>query len=126
MARILCIDDEVDFRGALAEFLLAWGHEVIEADNGVDGLAAALDDRPSLIICDRMMPRLSGFELLQSLRADHRWAAEIPFIFLTALSDARDRRSAADLEPAAYITKPVSFRSLRTTINRLVGERYDH
>lgn len=125
MAKILCIDDEADFRAVLAEIPESWGHQVVEADNGVNGLAAVLDERPSLIICDRLMPRASGFDLLRTLRTDHPGTADIPFIFLTVLSDARDRRSVLDLAPTAYLTKPVKFPSLRSIINKLIGNRHD-
>ena len=120
MAVILCIDDELEFRSFLAETLSAWGHETIEAGDGVEGLAAILEHHPSIVICDRLMPRMNGFELLQKLRTDHPEAAKIPFVFLTVLSDVRDKYDAAEIRPTAYLSKPVKLPSLRAVIGSIL------
>lgn len=121
MTRIVCIEDEVDFRQTLVEFLEDLGYEVIEAGNGAEGLQTILQNKPALIICDRMMPEGSGAELLQTLRNDHPDLDGIPFIFLTALADRRDVHATAELSPAAYLTKPLDFERLEEMVGNLLG-----
>ena len=122
MTKIVCIEDEADFREALVEFLEDLGFQAIEADDGKEGLDAILEHRPALVICDRMMPQMSGAELLQTLRIRHPELNGTPFIFLTALADRRDKHATAELFPTAYLTKPVDFDQLESLIKQILTE----
>ena len=73
-----------------------------------------------LVICDRSMPKVSGVELLQTLRDKHPEFNDMPFIFLTALDDRRDKHATAYLNPAEYMTKPIDFVMLQQKIERLL------
>ena len=117
--KILCIDDEADFREDLVEFLEDLGHEVVEAGDGAQGLEIVRAQQPDLIICDRSMPRMTGTELLQTLREDGLIPASLPFLFLTALDDRRDRHAAVHLNPTKYLTKPVDFDHLEALLSEL-------
>lgn len=119
MANILLIEDEALVREMLADELAVMGHTVIEADNGEEGLKKVLSTDPDLILCDRAMPGMSGYDLLAHLRNDHPELNDIPFVFLTALSDPRDKEAVEHLAPAAYIEKPVDFNSLGQRIEVL-------
>ena len=67
MARIFVIDDEAGIRETIGEVLTQDdGHEVIEASNGKEGLEAVFMENADLIICDRKMPEMSGYELLEN------------------------------------------------------------
>ena len=121
MTKIVCVEDEADFRETLVEFLEDLDFEVIEADDGKAGLDAILEHRPALVICDRMMPQMSGAELLQTLRDHHSEYNGTPFIFLTALADRRDKHATAELFPTAYLTKPVELDQLEVLIRQLLG-----
>lgn len=83
---VLVIDDEAPIRDNLVRFLRLEGYQVIDAADGAAGLAAALQCMPDLILCDVMMPRLNGFEVLAHLQATptHR---HIPLIFLSASAE---------------------------------------
>lgn len=113
---ILIIDDEEGLRDLLSEELMNCGFRPIVARNGVEGLDAILQNEPDLVICDRAMPHMSGFELLQRLRGTFPQYSTLPFIFLTALTDERDMLAARDLKPSAYLTKPIDFNLLHKTI----------
>lgn len=121
MTKIVCIEDEADFREDLVETLEDLGYQVVQAANGQDGLEAILEHRPALVICDRMMPQMSGTDLLQTIRDRHPDLSSTPFIFLTALGDRRDMHATAELSPTAYLTKPVDFDRLESLIEEFVG-----
>jgi DNA-binding response OmpR family regulator len=113
---VLIIEDEIALRDLLVEEMTASGFKPLIASNGQEGLDVILSQEPDLVICDRAMPHMSGFELLQRLRGGFPQYRGLPFIFLTALSDERDRIAATDLCPSAYLTKPVDFNLLQRTI----------
>jgi CheY-like chemotaxis protein len=84
--KILLIDDEADFREVLKKALLKQGFEVHTASHGDEALRLAGEHLPSLIVCDLVMPGMSGYEVLRTLRANEKLAA-IPVIFLTAQAE---------------------------------------
>lgn len=120
MARILLIEDEPQVREMLLDELTERGHKVIEAANGVEGLQMMVTSEPDLVLCDRAMPGMSGYEVLERIRGAYPQFADIPFVFLTALSDARDRLAVEHLKPSAYINKPVDFNMLTQKIESLL------
>lgn len=123
MAKILLIEDEAPLREMLLDELTVQGHKVIEAANGEEGLQKFLENEPDIVLCDRAMPGMSGYEVLSRIRGAHPQYDDIPFVFLTALTDPRDKAAVDHLKPAAYIEKPVDFEMLTSKIKMLVGER---
>jgi len=117
---LLVVDDE-DVFNVLDTVLRRAGHETIRARDGVEALAALDQRKPDLVLCDRIMPRMSGFELLEVIRAERPELAHLPFVFLTVLGDQRDVAATASLRPTAYLTKPVRARVLLATVNTLLG-----
>src|SRR5580698_10776639 len=109
MPRILCIEDDGETAGLIAEELTDRGFIVDVAYSGQDGLAAIFRERPDLVLSDVTMPEISGFEVLERLTSVAPRFANMPFIFLTALADRdnelRGRRLGAD----DYVTKPIDF-----------------
>ena len=81
------------------------GYEVTTAQNGSEGVEAALTNSPDLIICDVIMPKLDGYGVL-SLLSKKPKTADIPFIFLTAKAEKDDLRRGMMLGADDYITKP--------------------
>ena len=70
MARILIMDDEDSFRIALRQLLESWGHEVIEARNGREGLSRYREAPTDVVIMDIIMPELEGLETIRALRRE--------------------------------------------------------
>jgi len=116
MTKILLIEDEIAVREMLVDELSVNGYEVIEAVNGDDGLKKIIANTPDLIICDRAMAVCSGYQLLENLRKDHPEYNTIPFVFMTALTDPRDKEAVEHLKPTGYLEKPIDFAVLNKTI----------
>jgi len=103
--KILVIEDNLEVRENLAEILDLSGYEVCQAADGTEGVDLASREKPDLIICDVMMPRLDGFGVLNILGKKPD-TASIPFIFLTAKAERADFRRGMNLGADDYITKP--------------------
>src|SRR5262245_38683575 len=86
---ILIIDDDPDIRELLQMALEEWGYHVMSAPDGNSGMSLALSDRPDLVILDMMMPRVSGFAVLQRLRQQHR--LDVPVIMLSGIESDHQR-----------------------------------
>ena len=105
MARILVVDDNPDVRLALTTILEDAGHDVIEAEDGDVVFDIAVNQQPTLVLLDVMMPRLNGFDALAQLKADTR-TNSIPVIMVTAKGRPEDMAMARSLGAVEYITKP--------------------
>lgn len=90
---ILIIDDESDVRAMLSAILSTKGHETLEAGDGVEGMEVMERERPDLVICDLMMPKMSGLEVIKRKKRNSALAG-IPIIILSAL--------ATDTHPADF------------------------
>lgn len=117
MCRILVIDDVEDHLNNLSEILTLNGYRVITAHNGKIGVEKALKEKPDLIVCDIKMPELDGFGVLQIL-GKHQTTSDIPFLYLTALSEQKDFRKGMSLGADDYIAKPFDIDLLLQTIER--------
>ena len=105
MKTILVIEDNADVRENIADILELENYTVAIAENGTIGIEKAKTVKPDLIICDIMMPGISGYEVLQQLNEDSKTAG-IPFIFLTAKSERSDIRLGMNMGADDYLTKP--------------------
>lgn len=105
LARILVVDDNADVRLALATILEDAGHEVLEAEDGEFVFDRVIDENPDLVLLDVMMPRVSGFDALATLKADTR-TSQVPVIMVTAKGRPEDMAMARSLGAVEYITKP--------------------
>ncbi len=102
---ILVIDDNNDIRENTAEILELAGYKTLTAENGKRGVELAVKEKPSVIVCDIMMPELDGYGVLHLLRKNAD-TQNIPFIFLTAKTERSDFRKGMELGADDYITKP--------------------
>lgn len=118
---ILIVEDEDSLSDLLKDELTEQGFKAIVARNGVEGLAMIQDVEPDLIICDRAMPAMTGYELLERLRGVYPQYTTVPFIFLTALTGESDKLAVEPLKPAAYLSKPLDFDVLLKTIHEALG-----
>ena len=115
MTKILIIEDEMELRESVVDWLLFEDFIVLQAENGRIGIELAVRELPDIILSDVMMPEVDGYEVLQALRA-HRETAVIPFIFLTALADRREVRQGMVMGADDYLTKPFSRDELLNAI----------
>ena len=120
--KILCIEDDPETAALIAEELIERGYEVTLASDGREGFAAILKDMPDLVLSDISMPVMSGFEILERLTALAPRFRNMPFVFLTALSDRDSELRGRTLGADDYVTKPIDFDVLATIITaRLAG-----
>jgi DNA-binding response OmpR family regulator len=119
-ARVLIVDDDPDIRALVMYRLTASGYDVIAADDGEAGLAAAREHAPDLVLVDWMMPRLTGVELCSRLRADPATAG-IPVVLLTARTDDVALRGGREAGVDEYITKPFSPRELAARVDEILS-----
>src|SRR5438270_2415606 len=105
MSRILVIDDNTDIRENTAEILDLAGYKTFTAENGKKGVEVAIKEKPSLIVCDIMMPELDGYGVLHLLKKNPE-TEHIPFIFLTAKTERSDFRKGMEMGADDYVTKP--------------------
>lgn len=109
--RVLVIEDEPEMRRNIVQLLKFEGFAATAAEDGETGLQRIREQRPDLVICDVMMPRLDGHAVLQAVRSDPALRA-IPFIFLTAKGAKSDQRGGMNLGADDYLTKPVENEDL--------------
>ena len=118
MSRILVADDEPSFRELLADILEAAGHEVVEARDGEEALAALERGVYDLVLTDQRMPGIGGLELLRRIR---QRAAPPPVVMLTAYGTIPEAVEAVRLGAADYLTKPLpSPAALLAAVDRLL------
>jgi two-component system, cell cycle response regulator DivK len=117
--RILVVEDHEDNRQILRDLLASAGYEMIEAENGEDGVAAAAAQQPDLILMDIQLPILDGYEATRQIKANPALNS-IPIIVVTsyALSGDEDKARAAGCD--AYIAKPYSPRQLLARIKEFL------
>ncbi len=114
---ILVVEDETSVLENILELLNAEGFRTASAHNGEEAYRIIPDVKPALIICDVRMPRLDGHGLLSRL-SQTPTLSNIPFIFLTALTDRTDLRAAMELGADDYITKPFTRKDLLEAVFR--------
>lgn len=104
MAKIMLVEDDNNLREIYEARLLAEGYEIISAQDGEEALAIAVKERPDLIISDVMMPKISGFDMLDILRSTPE-TKDTKVIMMTALSQAEDKARADKLGADRYLVK---------------------
>ncbi|GAB4029136.1 response regulator [Spirosoma jeollabukense] len=112
---ILLIEDEDQIRRNLLEILHLKGYQVTAGADGWEGIQLASQQAPDLILCDIMMPHLTGYQVLAHIRTQASLSS-VPFIFLTAKSDMVDLRRGMELGADDYLTKPFSTNDLLAAI----------
>lgn len=105
---VLIVEDEENISSFVAMYLKKEGYEVRIEGTGEEGLAAAEDEEPDVIILDIMLPGIDGFEVCRQLRRD----SQVPIIMLTARDTATDKVVGLELGADDYLTKPFDPREL--------------
>jgi CheY-like chemotaxis protein len=116
--KVLVADDMVQIRTLLANALTQKGFTVFTAENGLQALNLIRKEMPDCCLLDIMMPQLSGFDLLEILRKDPRYAA-IPVVMVTARKEKRDILTAQRLGAAGYILKPFQLEDVLKRVQEI-------
>ena len=117
--RILLVDDDREIIESMRITLEAAGHEVLVARDGNQGLALAEREDPDLVILDMMMPKRSGFLVLEKLRRTR--PVPVRIIMVTANEGSRHKAYAETLGVDDYIRKPFAMDRLLDSVERLLG-----
>ena len=104
MAKIMLVEDDNNLREIYEARLMAEGYEIVTARDGEEALAVAVREKPDLIISDVMMPKISGFDMLDILRSTPE-TKNAKVIMMTALSQAEDKERASKLGADRYLVK---------------------
>jgi YesN/AraC family two-component response regulator len=116
MSKILVIEDEALSRNMFRDCLEAEGFVTLGAEDGFAGIELARQHFPNLVLCDIIMPKLDGYEVLRQLRQDVT-TATIPFIFITAKTGKTDRRQGMSLGADDYLYKPSTVEELLEAVS---------
>ncbi len=109
--RLLVVEDEPDIAALVSFHLVRAGYRVSTVANGVDALAQTRQEHPALIVLDLMLPAMSGYEVLEQLRAEDA-TRDVAVLMLTARKEEQDRIRGLSLGADDYLTKPFSPQEL--------------
>jgi len=115
--KILIAEDSATIRRLVAARLAADGYDVVEAADGEEALDLARSNRPDLLILDKVMPKLDGFEVVRALREDPA-TRKVPIVMLTAQTSEEDVLGGLGLGVEEYMPKQFSPRELSARVRR--------
>lgn len=117
MRKVLVVDDESSIVTLLKYNLEEAGFEVITANDGLEGLNKALEEKPDVILLDWMLPHMDGMEVCKELRIKK---VQIPIIMLTAKDEEFDKVLGLELGADDYMTKPFSPREVTARVKAMI------
>lgn len=117
--KILVVDDEAHIVELISYNLCAAGYTVITANNGIDAVKIAKDEKPRLILLDLMIPGIDGFDVCKEVRSDKE-LKNTSIIMLTAKGEEFDKILGLELGADDYITKPFSVRELLARVKAVL------
>ena len=118
---VLYIEDNEFNRKIVRQLLGATTYRLLEATDGEQGVATAIEAQPDLILMDVQLPKLSGLDATRRLRQDPT-TADIPIIVVTSFALSGDEQKAREAGATAYLAKPYSPRELLALIRKLAPE----
>ncbi|HEX5797072.1 MAG TPA: response regulator [Candidatus Saccharimonadales bacterium] len=122
MAKILLVEDDNNLREIYGARLTAEGYEIVAAPDGEEALAIAVKEKPDLIISDIMMPKISGFDMLDILRNAPE-TKDTKIIMMTALSQAEDKERADKLGADLYLVKSqVTLEDVAEAVHKMLND----
>ena len=122
-SRILIADDNEQNRELLDAYLADEDFEIMMAADGQETLEVVEANEPDLILLDIMMPRMSGYEVCEKLKADSE-KRKIPVLMVTALNEMGDIEKAVNSGCDDFLTKPVNQLELKTRVRSLLRVRH--
>ncbi len=122
MTKILLVEDDKSLREIYGVRLLAEGYDIVSAGDGEEALAMAIKERPQLILSDVMMPKISGFDMLDILRSTTE-TKDVKVIIMTALSSEDQRKRGEQLGADKYLVKSqVGIEDVVRTVHETLGD----
>ncbi|MDO8378788.1 response regulator transcription factor [Phenylobacterium sp.] len=118
--RILIVEDDLEAAEAMDRGLTEGGHACVRAADGEEGLKAARDGEFDVMIVDRMMPKMDGVTLVETIR---REGDQTPVLFLSALGEINDRVTGLQAGGDDYLVKPYAFAELSARVQALSRRR---
>ncbi len=117
--KILIAEDNVEHR-----WLLSWvfqGDEIVEARDGEEAIAKAIECHPDIVLMDVQLPKIDGFEALRWLKADES-TARIPVVLMSAIVQAGDIKRGTELGAVDFLQKPFEVDMLEAKVKQWAGE----
>ena len=118
--KILIVDDNQDGRELVVKVLKTRGYQTIEAVDGEEALEKAVAERPDLILMDRSLPKIDGYEVTRRLKGQEEFK-DVPIVALTAHAMRGEREKALEAGCEGYISKPINVRELPELILSYLG-----
>ena len=118
---VLYVEDNEFNRKIVRQLLVSTSYRLVEAADGEQGVAAAIDKKPDVILMDVQLPNLSGLDATRQLRQEPA-TAEIPIIIVTSFAMSGDDVKAKEAGASAYLAKPYSPRELLALIRKFAPE----
>ncbi|MGN0739675.1 MAG: response regulator [Treponema sp.] len=118
--KILAVDDSISIRKSISFVLTQEGYEVIEAVDGVDGLAKAKEDKFNLVITDINMPNMDGIEMIKQLRQTDGYKFT-PIIALTTENQDSKMQEGKAAGATGWIVKPFTSEKLLAIVKKIIG-----
>ena len=115
--KVLVVDDSNTIRRSAEIFLKQGGHQVLLAEDGFDALAKVNDDRPDLIFCDILMPRLDGYQTCSIIKRNAKFA-DVPVVMLSSKDGVFDKARGRMAGAQDYLTKPFSKEQLLQAVQQ--------
>ncbi len=123
MTKILLVEDDKSLREIYGVRLLAEGYDIVSAGDGEEALAMAIKERPDMIVSDVMMPKISGFDMLDILRSTTE-TRDIKVIMMTALSSEDQRARGEQLGADRYLVKSqVGIEDVVRAVHEVLGDQ---
>lgn len=123
MSKIMLVEDDNSLREIYSIRLTAEGYTIVSAGDGEEALAVAVRERPDLVISDVMMPKISGFDMLDILRSTPE-TKDIKVIMMTALSSEDQRIRGENLGADRYLVKSqVGIEDVVNAVHDVLGDR---
>ena|SRR3990167_594586 len=122
MPTVLLVEDDINLREIYAARLSAENYTVVAASDGEEALAKAVQSKPDMILLDIMMPKISGFDVLDIIRSTPE-TKDIKVVMLTALSQDSDRKRGEKLGVNKYLVKSqITLEDVVETVRNVIGK----
>ena len=121
MAKILVIDDERSIRNSLKEILQFEGHEVVVAENGMEGLVMVKSEKPEVVFCDIKMPKMEGIEVLERVKS---FSPDLPVVMISGHGTIDTAIEAIRKGAYDFIEKPLDLNRILITIKNATDKHH--